>query len=641
MKPDLLTRRVRNRATFLLERLLVRGAHYRLLLIAAVIGMFSVAGGAFVMVGPHGFQDPWDAFWWAFLRLSDPGYLGDDNGLLRRVTSTVLTVAGYVLFMGALVATMTQWLNATLERLELGLTPVRMRGHIAILGWTDRTAELIREMLLSEGTIRNRLRQRGLSSRLRIAVLADRVGPTLVQELRDELGGSFRPSQIVLRSGSALRVEHLDRVDVQHAAAVVVPGGDYTPVGVASQDARIMKILLTVNAIVGDGTESPPTFVGELYDQRTAPSVNDAYRGRIELVATEALVGRMLASGVLQPGLTEVHQRLLTHFDTNSVYVCDEHDLVGKTWFSASRAFERAILVGRIAKHEGRDRVELNPGPQEVVHAGDRLVVIAHTERDTHAGEAKDIAITLGTPIELSHAALDRLLVLGWNRKAPAMLAELERHAPSCQVCILSPLTEDRRLKDTAADGVTLRQLSVEHRVGDYIDTTLLEGVRPEQFQRVLVLASESVSNREEADARTIAAYLLLAEHFETHGCTPDILVELTDPDDALLLRRYPVQVLSSPRLVSHILAQVVLRRELHLVLEDLLGGGGADLRLVPASLYGLRGDIAYGNVDIRVRAAGHTPLGVRQLPSGRVELNPPRDRRFAFGPDDGIIVVA
>lgn len=625
---------------FLLERMLVRGAHYRLLLIIALLGLLSVLGGGFVQVTRGGFENAWEAFWWAFLRLSDPGYLGDDTGILRRIVSTLLTVAGYVLFLGALVATMTQWLNATLARLELGLTPVRMVGHIAILGWTDRSAELIREIILSERTIRDRLRLRGVS-RLRLAVLTERVGPTLIQELRDELGGSFSASQIVLRSGSALRVEHLERVDVRHASAVVVPGGDYTPIGVASQDARIMKILLTVNAIVRDSDEPPPTFVGELYDQRTVPAVHDAYPGRIELVATEGLVGRMLASGVLQPGLTSVHQRLLTHSDANSLYVCDEHELAGASWFEASRAFERAVLIGRIRRQGTRDVVQLNPPVDVCVQADDRLVVVAHTENDTVPEARPRLEPPAPREVDLLVPSLGHLLVLGWNRKAPAMLAELERHVPHCRVCILSPLPEERRLRDTSADGVRLQRLHVEHRVGDYIDPGLLEQVEPRGFDRIVLLASESVSNREEADARAIAAYLLLAEYFETHRCTPDILVELTDPDDASLLQRYPVQVLSSPRLVSHILAQVVLRRELHLVLLDLLGGGGADLRLVPAYCYGLEGTLEYGAIDAIVRAAGHTPLGLRPVATGEVLLNPPRDESFVLQSEDGIIVVA
>ena len=48
------------------------------------------------------------AIWWAFLRLTDPGYLGEDHGVIPRTVSTVLTLAGYVVFLGALVAIMTK-----------------------------------------------------------------------------------------------------------------------------------------------------------------------------------------------------------------------------------------------------------------------------------------------------------------------------------------------------------------------------------------------------------------------------------------------------------------------------------------------------------------------------------------------------
>ena len=92
------------------------------------------------------------AIWWAFLRLTDPGYLGDDEGLARRIISTVLTVLGYVLFMGSLIAILTQWLNQKIRNFESGLTPIVRRNHILILGWTNRTPAIVAELMRSEGT---------------------------------------------------------------------------------------------------------------------------------------------------------------------------------------------------------------------------------------------------------------------------------------------------------------------------------------------------------------------------------------------------------------------------------------------------------------------------------------------------------
>jgi hypothetical protein len=79
-----------------LERFIVRGATSQLLLVAALIGLISVVGGALIVTGTDGTGSLSDSIWWAFLRLTDPGYLGDDAGTFKRVVSTIITVLGYV-----------------------------------------------------------------------------------------------------------------------------------------------------------------------------------------------------------------------------------------------------------------------------------------------------------------------------------------------------------------------------------------------------------------------------------------------------------------------------------------------------------------------------------------------------------------
>ena len=116
--------RIRDSFKFYVERLILRGARYRLLLMVALIGVVSIIAGARVFRATPDFPSLREAIWWAFLRLTDPGYLGDDKGFVLALVSTVVTVLGYILFMGSLIAIMTQWLNETIRRLESGLTPV-------------------------------------------------------------------------------------------------------------------------------------------------------------------------------------------------------------------------------------------------------------------------------------------------------------------------------------------------------------------------------------------------------------------------------------------------------------------------------------------------------------------------------------
>ena len=72
--------RLRNRATFLIERLLLRGPMWRILVIAIAIALIAGTGGLLALAVGEPFRGAGEAIWWAFLRLTDPGYLGDDVG---------------------------------------------------------------------------------------------------------------------------------------------------------------------------------------------------------------------------------------------------------------------------------------------------------------------------------------------------------------------------------------------------------------------------------------------------------------------------------------------------------------------------------------------------------------------------------
>ena len=79
--------RLANKLQFKLERFLLRGAGHQLLFIAFLIILVAVVGGIIVFAGTNSFATLFEAIWWGFLRLSDPGYLGDDEGLLLRIVS--------------------------------------------------------------------------------------------------------------------------------------------------------------------------------------------------------------------------------------------------------------------------------------------------------------------------------------------------------------------------------------------------------------------------------------------------------------------------------------------------------------------------------------------------------------------------
>ena len=649
--------RLFDRLTFRIERLMVRGARYRLLVIGAAIGLISILGGAVVLWAGTGFGHFGEATWWAFLRLTDPGYLGDDVGTVNRVVSTLLTVLGYVVFLGALVAVMTQWLNERMEHLEAGLTPVARDKHVVILGWTNRTEAIIRELLASRGRVRRFVRRLGVRD-LHIVVLARAVTAALVQDLRDAIGEDWDERRITLRSGTALRPEHLERVDAANAAAVIIPAAEYGEAGTERADTHTIKALLSLGR--SGSARRPPYVVAEIFDPDKATLAERIYPGALEVVASHAVVSRLLAQNIRHAGLSQVYTQLLTQRHGVDVFIREVDGAIAPgTPFGRLRPrFPRAILLG-IVREEHDDLVShLNPSAAFPVRAGDRLVLLAEEYGETEvgpevgdAGEAGDVGPSVGAGAAAAGGRADapplverRVLVLGWNHKVPALVEEFATYPGErfelVIVSSVSPEERERKLRRVFDDGA----VDVTHVHADFTELDQFEALEPRRYDAVLLMGSDWLGSSDESDARTLLGFLLLRRALDRDdGPRPATIVELLDPDNVRLLGESESEVIISPLIVSHILAQVALRRELQAVFEDLFTAGGADITFRPATHYApAGGEVTFAALEVEARRRGHTALGLRSR-TGRtgVMLVPDRTARHRVDDDLELVILA
>lgn len=623
--------RLWRRFTYGLERWFVRGATHRLLLIAAALGLISVFGGALVTWMGTGFDDFSEAVWWAFLRLSDPGYLGDDVGTVNRTVSTALTVAGYVVFLGALVAVMTQWLNARMERLESGLTPVARNDHILVLGWTNRTEAVVENVLLSESRVRRFLRRHGARD-LHVVVMAREVNAAVAQDLRDAVGEAWDEQKVTLRSGNPIRTEHLARVDYRNAAAIVVPAAEFAGSGSVAGDVRTLKALLSLASQPPEAPEAEdsgdlPLVVAEVFDARKLTAARRAYPGPLEMVASDAVVSRLLAQNVRHPGLSHVYNELLSYSEGSELYLREAPELAGLRFETLAPVFAEGILLGVIRREDGDLVPRLNPPAGLQTAPDDQYVVLAESwEATAPAGEPDPTppARRASEPGEGVPAHRD-VLLLGWNHKVPALLAEFGTYADETyDIRVLGAVPEARRKRileryDPATDRLTIR-----HVEGDYTEHADLAAVDPGAHDTVLMVGSDRLRTEEESDARTIVGSLLLSELLPRDH-PPKLVLELLDPENVPLVASGRGEMLISPLVLSHMLAQVALRPQLRVVYEELFTAGGAEITFRSPSAYGL--DLAGGTTFDELRRAAHaggdtalgyrTDRGVRLAPPG------------------------
>ncbi|MEX1366664.1 MAG: ion channel DMI1 [Nannocystaceae bacterium] len=639
---------LRNRLQFVLERFLVRGAAFRLAFVVGTVVAVSVAGGLAV-VGTGRFEGLGPAIWWAFLRLSDPGYLGDDEGTYVRTVSTLLTVAGYVLFLGALIAIMTQWLQAALRRLENGLTPIADRNHIVVLGWTNRTATVVRELLLSTEQVRHFLRLRGRRS-LSVVVLAEEVDAELQQDLRERVGEAWRTDSVVLRSGSPLRPEHLRRVAADDAAALILPAPLYDTPGV-SPDTETIKTLLSLAMLEENVAAADlPLVVAELLDDRRLVTARRAYPGPLEVVASNALVSSLICQTIRHPGVSHVFADLLAYGEGSEIYVRNAPSLAGLRFGDLADAFPLAIMLGIVRQERSGATPMLNPSDDLVIETEDLIVFLAENYAATEpppSYEPRRPDHGQGIPAAPWLRPHRRVLILGWSQLVPEVLAELERYrSEKFEVTVGSfvPLANRQRLLDDHE--FVPQRITVEHVELDYTLPGKLRRLAPERYDNVLLMASDRIDT-DETDARTIVGHLLLRELVPYSDDGPRVLVELAESENLASFPTYGSEIMVPPLMLSHIMAQVALRPELRAVFEDLFGAEGPEIYFRKAGDYGLAGrEVGFSEIARAVAARNETALGVRLRDrSGHgddeILVNPPRDRRWLLHKDDGLVILA
>lgn len=626
--------RLVDRLKYLMERMLDGGPFGQLSLVGAVVLLVAVGGGLLVYwLAPLG--EVSEEMWWSFLRLTDPGYLGDDEGLWRRVVSTLLTLSGYVLFMGTLVAIMTQWLFRQMRHLEQGHTPITFESHRVILGWTSRTLPVLRE-LLEHG------QSRGPESR--IAVLADDITEGPVSEVLSERWSRSERRRVVLRSGSTLNPEHLHRVAIEQAKTILIPRRSNTSESVLNADADIIKMLLSLETQTSY-LKQRPFVVAELLDANKIPVALHTYKGPLQIVPSDTVIARIVARSVIYNGLLRAMNALL--IDVEQPLLVPRHypSLVGKTWREVFNYFDEATPCGIIQVRGEMRKTMLAPPLHCILEEHDLIVMLAHRNDKQQPLSKPQKLLSLQEPaqlIEKEQAPRHRILILGWNSRVTKVLDELAREKDMFFDVTLVSTTSLTEREHALSEQLGSNWPGVTKCVqADYTNEVVQQKLHPELYNTVLLFSSDRVGTGEEADARSIVAFMVLdylLSKLAKGRVRPHVLLELHDQSNEVYVRHSNNDVMVSSVIISHILAQVALYPYLRSVFDDLLSSDGAHLsiRYLPESLHR---ELAIAEVQQYILAEGGVLLGVN--PTGKhVELNVRANKRFTFGPQSQLIVI-
>jgi voltage-gated potassium channel Kch len=566
-----------------------------------------------------------ETLWLNLMRTIDPGNLGGDEGSWPFLLSMLAVTAGGILVFSTLIGVIFTGIDNKLTELRKGRSFVVEREHTIIFGWSPEIFSVIAELVVANESRRSAC----------IAILAEKDKVEMEDEIRERVGKT-KNTRVVCRTGDPIDVDDVEIVNPHDARSIIVLSPEDE-----EADSQVIKTLLALTNNP-DRRKDPYHIVSRIREPENLGVARMVGRSEVELVPVDDLIARITAQTCRQSGLSVVYTDLLD-FGGDEIYFSREAGLAGMTFGEALMAYEKSSIIG-LRRNDGR--IKLNPPMDTEISSEDAVILIAEDDSAITLSENTHPEIEVGAirkprPREQKP---ERTLILGWNDRAPTIIAQLDGYVPSgSEVTVI------------AQDGAgfpahKLRHQTVAFRAGNTTNRRTLDGLDVPSYDHVIVLSYSDELNHKEADSRTLVTLLHLREIADQNGHSFSIVSEMLDDRNRELAEVTRADdFIVSDRLVSLMMCQVSENKELSAVFEDLIDPEGSELYLKPADEYVKPGvPLNFYTVIEAARRRDEVAVGYRVKAetgdphrSYGVHLNPDKSQRITFTESDGVILLA
>jgi voltage-gated potassium channel Kch len=566
---------------------------------------------------------------WSYLMLTLEADAMTESPWSLRLAGLTVTLTG-VFVTSILVGLLATGIEAKIEDLRKGRSKVIETDHTVILGWSSQVFHIIPELVTANANQR----------RPCIVILGDKDKVRMEDEIRDKVGdtGSTR---IVCRRGNPMEMTDLGIVSLHTARSIIILAPEED-----DPDSSVIKTMLAITKSPQRRPE-PYHIVAEIHDPKNLGAARIVGRDEAELVFTGELIARITAQTCRQSGLSVVYTELMD-FAGDEIYFQAEPALVGKTFGEALLAYEDSAVIGLCPK-EGQ--LKLNPPVNTRIQDGDQIIAISEDDDTVVPSGLEDLGIDEGAirTARPAEPAPERVLILGWNRRTPTIINELDHYiAPGSTVTVVADFADGAA--EIALHCAELEHQTVTFEQADTTDRRKLDGLPFETIDHVILLSYSDELDPQRADARTLITLLHLrdiAEHIEHPFSIVSEMLDIRNRDLAEVTRADDFVV--SDRLISLILSQVSENKMLGAVFADLFDPDGSEVYLKPAGDYVETGKrLNFYTVVESARRRGEVAMGYRLHADAQdaarsygVVVNPDKSAPITFAEQDRIIVLA
>lgn len=567
--------------------------------------------------------------WLSLTRLMDSGTFADDidRGIPFTVLMVFITVLGLTI-TSTLTGIICNVIDEKVQNLRRGRSVVVEKGHVIVLGTAGGLYTIISELIEANSN----------HPREALVIMDDKFTKDEMEDKIHERFPDTKTTQIVCRSGCITDVTDLRICSFDTCMSVIVN---------AESDAATLKCILAVTRLLKECGNHKAYITAVIRDEQNKEAAELAGEGYVEVLSFQDVISRIIAQSGRYAGLSHVYTDLFD-MDGSEFYIEEHPGAVGKTLAELNRYFPVSMVCGFV---RANGEVLLNPEPDCVVTEGDRLILFAEDDGDSHmdAEMAPILEDIIVKEYKKEPPEQPDLLIIGCNSKLPRILRE-EDHYVSRGSKVTIALSEEQYARRDEFTNLELNRIQVEVVACDFYDRAQLETlVKP--GLSVLVLAEDNDEDDEKTieakDSKVLMILLQLRYLSEKKGYRLSVTSEMLRVENQELAQFANVNdFVVSSNITSLIVTQISQSRELKLIFEELLRADGAEIYVRPAKNYLKLGEKTNIYTACEAAARQHeTLIGYRRRnrDTGEVEIinNPPKAQEVVFEETDSLIVIA
>ena len=543
--------------------------------------------------------------------------------MLLVLSCIVIILIGLVFFTYALIGYMSDFISNFIGDANSGSRRLHISGHIVILNWNSRAAEIINDLLYRNTKEKIVI----LAANDRDEILSDideRISDTVETEndaasqaaadmsfferrryMRNN--GIKNKLTIIVREGSTYSIKQLNDISIKQAESVIILSDADDD---ATMDSHTIKTLIQVAQMTAaEDSADDQQIVVEVEDEKTLALVEKIIkhkmrRGKCNIVpvSVNKILGYIFSQFSIMPELNMVYSTLFSYKDTVLLTQPISGTSVSDTEFVSEYLSGHSSAIPLCV-------MECGDGKQNSYYVADE-------ERDIHIAKSmtsnNDLRVSLNPDFEIRERPI---IILGHSSKSSAMMDGFAsfnnewKKADGAEALDVTIIDDEEGLVShehykqypwvkKVITAEIFEQDVICDAIGDFIDANGSGGC-------ILILSDDTAAECD-IDENALTYLILLQDiiinrlennpNFDLNAI--DMIVEILDPQNHDIINHYDMKnVVISNRYVSKMIVQVSKDKALFELYQDILTYDEENSDGVSKEMYIKRADEFFGEI--------------------------------------------